>query len=74
MLTDSLEAVLRQAADLAAFPLWTATDRTPPSPVPRAIPFVWPYAPLRNLLLQARQYQPQRLTRHFNLQPSVDQH
>ena len=53
MLTDSLEAVLRQAADLAAFPLWTATDRTPPSPVPRAIPFVWPYAPLRELLLQA---------------------
>jgi gentisate 1,2-dioxygenase len=53
MLTDSIEEVLRQAAEYSAYPLWTATDRTPPSPIPRAIPHVWPYAPLRELLLRA---------------------
>lgn len=54
MLTsDSIEAVLGEAGALGASALWTSNNRTPAEPVPRAVPHVWKYAPLRALLLRA---------------------
>lgn len=54
MLTkDTLETVIAKARERGAQPLWLATDRTPPEPAPRAIPFVWAYGPLRDLLVEA---------------------
>lgn len=54
MLTrDTLDAVLAEAHDNGASALWTATNRATAEPTPSAVPHLWKYAVLRELLLRA---------------------
>ncbi len=55
MLTkNTIEHVIEEARKLEARPLWTSAHiKAPPYPTPRALPHVWQYARLRELLLQA---------------------
>ena len=49
---DSLEQILETAERHGARALWR-TERTPPAPAPRAVPFIWKWATMRELLLGA---------------------
>src|ERR1700735_4260056 len=51
MITDSMASIISQAREYAGVPPWEMPELLIAGPSPRAIPFVWPYAPLRDLLV-----------------------